>query len=370
MHSGDDMKEKTWRSGLGWLAAGVAASYLLDGVSGRRRRSRLAQRLLSLERHAESELGKGVRDLAHRAHGLAAEVGAAFSGEHPSDPVLAGRVRARIGRVFAQPHAVSTQVQDGRVVLSGTVAPGERDRLVRTMASVRGVRGVEDRLEERDTGGVARPRPRLAIRWTPGVRLMVGALGGVVASWGSRRKMRSVEALGLLAAARAASGRPRMSTPIELHKTVHVRAPVEAVFHYFADYQNFPRFMTHVREVQMLDGDRSHWAVEGPAGVLVEWDARITELDPNRLIAWRTEPGSAVYHQGSVRFIPEGGGTRMDIQLSYHPPAGSLGHAVAALFARDPKHEMDDDLLRFKSLLEEGKARGRGEAVRREDLLH
>jgi uncharacterized membrane protein len=37
------------------------------------------------------------------------------------------------------------------------------------------------------------------------------------------------------------------------------------------------------------------------------------------------------------------------------PPAGALGHAVAGLFGADPKHEMDEDLMRMKALLETGK---------------
>jgi uncharacterized membrane protein len=40
--------------------------------------------------------------------------------------------------------------------------------------------------------------------------------------------------------------------------------------------------------------------------------------------------------------------------MSYNPPAGVLGHAIAELFGVDPKHEMDDDLMRMKSFIETG----------------
>jgi hypothetical protein len=40
--------------------------------------------------------------------------------------------------------------------------------------------------------------------------------------------------------------------------------------------------------------------------------------------------------------------------MSYVPPAGVLGHAVAALFGADPKQDMDDDLLRLKTFIETG----------------
>jgi hypothetical protein len=40
--------------------------------------------------------------------------------------------------------------------------------------------------------------------------------------------------------------------------------------------------------------------------------------------------------------------------MSYQPPAGLLGHLVAALFGADPKSKMDADLLRMKTLVETG----------------
>ena len=39
------------------------------------------------------------------------------------------------------------------------------------------------------------------------------------------------------------------------------------------------------------------------------------------------------------------------------PPAGALGHTVASLFGVDPKRAMDEDMVRLKYLLEEGKRR-------------
>jgi hypothetical protein len=52
----------------------------------------------------------------------------------------------------------------------------------------------------------------------------------------------------------------------------------------------------------------------------------------------------------------------------YNAPAGALGHAVAKLFGADPKSELDDDLVRLKSLIEYGKASVGGTTVTREDV--
>jgi uncharacterized membrane protein len=102
---------------------------------------------------------------------------------------------------------------------------------------------------------------------------------------------------------------------------------------------------------------QSHWKVAGPAGSTFEFDAEVTRAVPNQMIAWRTLPGSPVAHAGVVRFDPEADGrTRVHIRMTYNPPAGWLGHEVAAAFGVDPKHSMDADLARMKTLIETGRA--------------
>jgi len=54
--------------------------------------------------------------------------------------------------------------------------------------------------------------------------------------------------------------------------------------------------------------------------------------------------------------------------MSYNPPGGALGHGLATLLGSDPKRAMDEDLVRFKSLLEAGRTRAHGERVTREEL--
>ena len=119
----------------------------------------------------------------------------------------------------------------------------------------------------------------------------------------------------------------------------------------------------------MTKEGRSSWKVRGPAGIIFEWDAVITRIEPGRLLAWKSVEGAMVENAGVIRFEDAGGGkTRLDIRLSYNPPAGAFGHAFARLLGADPKKQMDDDLLRFKSLMELGKATGH-ETVKRDELV-
>jgi uncharacterized membrane protein len=127
--------------------------------------------------------------------------------------------------------------------------------------------------------------------------------------------------------------------------------------------------MSHLEEVQRTGEGRSHWVATGPAGSRFEWDAITTESVPNEVLAWRCEAGSTVDNEGIVRFRPNPDGTtQIDVRMSYNPPAGAMGHAVASLFGDDPKRAMDEDLLRLKSLLEDGETTADQGRVRVDEL--
>jgi uncharacterized membrane protein len=147
-----------------------------------------------------------------------------------------------------------------------------------------------------------------------------------------------------------------------------IAGPVERVYPFFARYDTFPRFMRNIREVRDLGGGRSHWVARGPAGVSVRWDAVETAREPNRALAWKSEPGSRVPNAGIIRFEPVGEDTRVSIRFSYNPPGGALGHFAALLFGADPKGLMDEDLVRLKGLIETGQAAapGKGEVTRQD----
>ena len=101
----------------------------------------------------------------------------------------------------------------------------------------------------------------------------------------------------------------------------------------------------------------------------MEWDAEVIERVDNRKIAWRSLEGSSVHHHGEVHFeVVDDNATRISIHMAYDPPGGALGHAVAGFLLGDPKTLMDDDLLRMKTLLENGKTTAHSRPVRADDL--
>jgi uncharacterized membrane protein len=189
--------------------------------------------------------------------------------------------------------------------------------------------------------------------------------GGVLGLIGLFRRspVGAAVALGALALAARGGGGSALSSllggsgrgrSIDLEKSIRIDASPDEVYDMWTNYENFPRFMSHVVEVRDLGRRRSHWVVQGPAGTQFEFDSVLTEQTKNRRLAWRSEPGAQIPNSGSVEFEPYRGGTRVTVRLSYSPPAGALGHGLAALFGSDPKGQMDDDLARMKQYIERG----------------
>jgi len=77
-----------------------------------------------------------------------------------------------------------------------------------------------------------------------------------------------------------------------------------------------------------------------------------------------------VPHAGIVHFVPNvHRGTQIDVHLSYIPPVGATGHAIAWLLGTDAKAMLDEDLVRLKSLFENGKASAPGKTARRDEVI-
>jgi uncharacterized membrane protein len=263
------------------------------------------------------------------------------------------------------------------VTLNGPVLARELDEVLKGVLATRGVTGVENRLEAHEQAGnipglqdgqetTGERSALMQTNWSPTTRLFVGATGGALVAYGAGQRgltgaVVGTVGLGMLSRAltnlevRRIVGMGAGPRAIDIEKTINIEAPVESVFDLWVHHEKFPQFMSNVREVIEIGERRYHWVVAGPAGVSVEWDAEITKLVPNQLIAFRSLPGSAIEQVGVIHFTPTSeGDTCVDIKMSYNPPAGAIGHLVAMLFGADPKKEMDEDLMRMKCFIETG----------------
>jgi len=116
---------------------------------------------------------------------------------------------------------------------------------------------------------------------------------------------------------------------IEHRGEVLVAAPVDQVYALFSHFNDYPKFMSHVREVTYHDDQRSHWVVD-IAGKH-EWDAVNENWVPNRSIGWRSITG--LKNEGEVLFESLGPDeTRVIAILRYDPAGGGvLGDVTEAL---------------------------------------
>ncbi len=139
-------------------------------------------------------------------------------------------------------------------------------------------------------------------------------------------------------------------------KTITVARPRTEVYAFWRDFENLPRFMHHLESVENIGGGRSHWRSKGIAGNDREWDAELVEDRPNERISWRTiGADDDVRHAGAVLFRSVGdSATEVEVDLEYDPPGGKLGATLAKLFGEEPGQQIEQDLERFKRVLETG----------------
>jgi len=159
-------------------------------------------------------------------------------------------------------------------------------------------------------------------------------------------------ALDLAAARRAGQGDP----DLELTAAITVARPPQEVYDYWRGLERLPTFMHHLRSVEWVGEGRTRWTANAPVKKTVTWEAELVEDRPGEVIAWRSLPGADVENSGSVRFKPAPGdrGTEVRVHLRWAMPGGRVGQLVARLAGEEPHQQVEDDLRRFKQVMETG----------------
>ena len=142
----------------------------------------------------------------------------------------------------------------------------------------------------------------------------------------------------------------------EVDQSIAIARPAQELYEIWRDLESLPQILSHVKLVREETPTQSHWIVEGPLGTDIGWDSVITQDIPGKRLSWRSTEDADVDNEGSVEFLSEPGSlyTQMRVRMSYRPPAGALGKAVAVLFGKDPNGQVADDLQKFKENVEAG----------------
>ncbi len=150
----------------------------------------------------------------------------------------------------------------------------------------------------------------------------------------------------------------RKSPPGEhaaIGRTVTIRKPRAELYTYWRDFNNLPKFMENLEAIRS-HGETSTWVIKAPGGTTVDVVTKVTDDCENERIAWASTDQSDIATSGRVEFADAPGdrGTRVSLIMSYDPPGGAAGRALAKLFLREPEVQARHDLKRFKALMETG----------------
>lgn len=196
----------------------------------------------------------------------------------------------------------------------------------------------------------------LGRRGLPG--LLAAGVGGALLYRGSTGHCPAYAALGMNTAQDDASEQQEGEHAIHVEQSFLINRPAEQLYSFWRNFENLPRFLSHIDRIEVQSERRSHWVarLSRLAGGKLEWDAEITREDPNSLIAWRSLPGSDIDTTGQVRFNKAMGdrGTEMHVFMDFTPPAGAVAGMFPSLFNKATRRMIREDLRRFKQLMELG----------------
>lgn len=365
----------SWFVGAGM---GATIAYLFDSRLGIRRRALLRDQLIHVTRKSLAAADATGRDLCNRATGTVAELRSLARRDDATDDVIEARVRSTMGHYSSHPAPIEVRSDGAWVTLRGPILESEKAGLVAAVQGVRGVRGVADHLTaHRESEGIsalqggARRRRRASqlvqTNWPPAMRLAAGGLGGLMMVRCLRGAGPASPVLGALGFGLLLRSATNLETKrmlgispgrrgIDITKSITIDRPVEEVFELLAEPTNYPRFSDVIRSTEKVGERRYRKTVAGPGGVTATLEESLTRVEPNELVAWRSEPNSAVAYAGFARFMAvDDGRTSVAVHATYNPPLGILSHSAAMLAGYDLKSQMDDLLLRAKAYLESGK---------------
>jgi uncharacterized membrane protein len=175
--------------------------------------------------------------------------------------------------------------------------------------------------------------------------MAIAAAGAGVMYYGMAKRMPS-----------RAGSVPDGQSSIRVEKVITINKPIDEVYDAWCDVTKLPGILSHLESVTDLGDGRSRWVVKAPLGHTVEWNAETMVDQENRVIAWRSIGDAEVPNVGAVHFHEASGGrgTEVRVRIEYNPPLGPIGATFAKLFGEEPSQQVEDDLRRFKQVLETG----------------
>jgi hypothetical protein len=140
---------------------------------------------------------------------------------------------------------------------------------------------------------------------------------------------------------------------LPIQRWTDVALPLDQVYEEFTKFDQFPRFMHRVLNVEQKKPDKISWS-EKIWFSSRQWEGRVTERRKNDRIVWTTKGGMS--HKGIVSFHKLAPNlTRVMVDMEFEPN-GMMEKMASGL--RFVKRAVQADLARFKTYVEMRDAKG------------
>ena len=136
---------------------------------------------------------------------------------------------------------------------------------------------------------------------------------------------------------------------------VTVQATPEKAFDYFADHRHVAKVLEGVSRWEPLGGQTegigARYAVEMQAlGLPLRSVLRLNRWRRPHEIGWVSESG-LIKQDGSFTFARGDGGTRIELRITYEPPASFVGAAVASRLDGFVRRRLEAAMERIRDTL-------------------
>lgn len=132
---------------------------------------------------------------------------------------------------------------------------------------------------------------------------------------------------------------------MRFRKQITINASPEAIFGIISDLPTFAGLSRYIEKITVIDDKQAHWTVR-IGGIPMEWECCVTDRKAPVRFAWRSISG--VRNSGSWRLRPVDGGTRVELGMTFHLPAGMdflLDNRVFRKFVNDLNGEILGNLM-------------------------
>ena len=137
--------------------------------------------------------------------------------------------------------------------------------------------------------------------------------------------------------------------------SIEVNVPLDRAYAVWRDFENWPKFIPFLKEVQDT-GDRTAITRAATPVGKVEAHVEVTNEHPGESFQWHTKTGDVDF-LGKVSFASiSPSSTRVTVEMEYHAPLGRIGEALARMLHEDPCADLPKELESFKHLVEGGSA--------------